>query len=123
MMAEVKPTYIPQSTGMFFANAYLDSHRAKLEKSIAMAQAETQNQMALLEYYRKQEQAYLKYLAKIKGVRGFEDKEGSDLLARQKAVLSREQSIVDDKFQAAQATRKRFDVPQSQVPLINSDRS
>ena len=119
-MAEVKPTYIPQSTGMFFANAYLDSHRAKLEKSIAMAQAETQNQMALLEYYRKQEQAYLKYLAKIKGVRGFEDKEGSDLLARQKAVLSREQSIVDDKFQAAQATRKRFDVPQSQVPLINS---
>ena len=47
MMAEVKPTYIPQSTGMFFANAYLDSHRAKLEKSIAMAQAETLHHLLL----------------------------------------------------------------------------
>jgi len=119
-MAEVKPTYIPQSTGMFFANAYLDSHRAKLEKSLAMAQAETQNQMALLEYYRKQEQAYLKYLAKIKGVKGFDDKTDSDLLKRQQAVLGMEQNVVDDQFRAAKDVRDRFKVPQSQTPLINS---
>ena len=119
-MAEVKPTYIPQSNGMFFANAYLDSHRAKLEKSIAFAQAETQNQMALLEYYRKQEQAYLKYLAKVKGVKGFDDKTGAETLKIYNSVASMDQADNNARIRAFEKANKKYELDGSQISGIQA---
>ena len=59
--------YLPQTQGQFFATAYLRSHRQKMQQSLAMAQSEINNKMALLEYLKEQEKMYLTYLGKIKG--------------------------------------------------------
>jgi hypothetical protein len=109
-MAEVKQTYIPETNAMFFANSYLDSHQRKLEKAMAFAQAETQNKMDLLEYYRKQEQSYLKYLAKIKGVKGFEDKGSADLLKRQLGAAGLESTDNAIRLRAKTEVEKKFAV-------------
>ncbi len=119
-MAEVKQTYIPETNAMFFANSYLDSHQRKLEKAMAFAQAETQNKMDLLEYYRKQEQSYLKYLAKIKGVKGFEDKGSADLLKRQLGAAGLESTDNAIRLRAKTEVEKKFAVKDNQIGQIQS---
>lgn len=122
MATDPTTVYVPQdTTAGFFLNAYLDSHRANLERSIAMAQAETNNQMELLEYYRKQEQAYLKYLAKVKGIKGFEDEGDADLFKRQKEAFAADSAIINQQRNLRNDEIKLFTVPSTQVPLINAE--